>query len=288
MHQIGIALHIYTESNDRFPPALVTKSHGKSGYYNGFYSIHARLLAHLDQSALFNSINFQSGTMPTDVFGFSPNTMDLQANPINSTVYGTQISEFLCPSDGFMFRGTGCNYRGNTGIGPGFMTWAETPDSGNGVFPELESIRPSGILDGLSHTVSFSERIRGSGRLSNLDPNRDVYIRTGIANTADQVLKACRIVARPGARGFATSGQWWFWSGRGRTLYTHGQEPNGAIPDCSYGNIVPEIDMATARSNHPNGVNALMADGSTRFFTESIQQAVWRGFGTRNGGELVD
>jgi len=48
------------------------------------------------------------------------------------------------------------------------------------------------------------------------------------------------------------------------------------------------IDMATARSRHPLGVNVLMADGSGRFVSDSIAQQVWRALGTRNGAELVD
>jgi prepilin-type processing-associated H-X9-DG protein len=46
--------------------------------------------------------------------------------------------------------------------------------------------------------------------------------------------------------------------------------------------------MATARSEHPGGVNLLMADGSVRFVSESISPAAWRGLGTRNGQEPVD
>ena len=48
------------------------------------------------------------------------------------------------------------------------------------------------------------------------------------------------------------------------------------------------IDMATARSRHPGGVNVLMGDGSSRFILGTISQEVCAGLGTRNGGELVD
>ena len=42
---------------------------------------------------------------------------------------------------------------------------------------------------------------------------------------------------------------------------------------------------ASARSQHPGGVNAAMADGSARFFTESTDVSVWRALATRaNGG----
>jgi prepilin-type processing-associated H-X9-DG protein len=43
---------------------------------------------------------------------------------------------------------------------------------------------------------------------------------------------------------------------------------------------------SAARSKHPGGVNAALADGSVRFFSNSINAAVWQGFGTRSGGEI--
>ena len=187
-----------------------------------------------------------------------------------------------------MFRETGTNYRGNTGIGPAFMVWVETPDSGNGVFPENEVIRPADLRDGLSHTAAFSERVSGigAGQVARSRAGRLPAARhRQHGRPAPEGLPGRR---RPGNPGYATSGRWWFWTGRGRTLYTHTQEPNGAIPDCSYGNFLPEIDMATARSRHPGGVNALMADGSVRFVSDAIARPVWRGLGTRNGGELVE
>ena len=196
---------------------------------------------------------------------------------------------FLCPSDGGAFADYGANYRGNTGVGPSFAPWAESPDSGNGLFPELGQITPAQVLDGMSHTIAISERVRGSGDANHLSPERDVYQRTGVANSADELLRSCQIAGRPSnTSGFASSGRWWFWSGRERTLYNHAQGPNGRIPDCSYGGIMPAIDMAGARSRHPGGVHALFGDGSGRFVGEGIALPVWRALGTRNGGELVD
>jgi prepilin-type N-terminal cleavage/methylation domain-containing protein/prepilin-type processing-associated H-X9-DG protein len=42
---------------------------------------------------------------------------------------------------------------------------------------------------------------------------------------------------------------------------------------------------AAARSWHPGGVNASLADGSVRFFSNNISVAVWRGLATISGGE---
>ena len=42
-----------------------------------------------------------------------------------------------------------------------------------------------------------------------------------------------------------------------------------------------------ARSRHPSGVNAAMADGSVHFVSDGVNLSLWRGLGTRSGGELV-
>lgn len=46
--------------------------------------------------------------------------------------------------------------------------------------------------------------------------------------------------------------------------------------------------LYTARSNHPGGVNALMADGSTRFVADGIDAALWRALSRRERHESLD
>jgi prepilin-type processing-associated H-X9-DG protein len=42
-----------------------------------------------------------------------------------------------------------------------------------------------------------------------------------------------------------------------------------------------------ARSEHPGGVNSLMADGHVQFVKDTINVLVWQGLGSRNGGEVL-
>ena len=46
--------------------------------------------------------------------------------------------------------------------------------------------------------------------------------------------------------------------------------------------------FSAARSKHPNGVNAAMADGSVGFVSDDVDLSIWRGLATRAGGELVE
>ncbi|MFO0907457.1 MAG: DUF1559 domain-containing protein [Isosphaeraceae bacterium] len=290
LRQIGLALSGYAGTFRCFPPAAISTRTDHGELYLGFFSVHSRILPYLEQRQLYDAINFDRGTWPEDTYLAGPPDPRLSHDTSNATVVRTSLAVFLCPSDGGLFSETGTNYRGNTGVGPSFSPWVETPDSGNGLFPESKAVGLEQVPDGLSHTVAFSERLRGSGARP-VNPERDYFQRHGIANTADQILVACRIAARASAgmsEGFTTAGRYWFWTGRERTLYTHTQSPNGDVPDCTFGGMTPAIDMATARSHHPGVVNTLMGDGSLRTVAGTISRAVWRGFGTRNGSELVD
>ena len=46
-------------------------------------------------------------------------------------------------------------------------------------------------------------------------------------------------------------------------------------------------DYVNAMSNHPGGVNAMMADGSVRFIKNTISVPTWWAIGTRGSGEVV-
>jgi prepilin-type N-terminal cleavage/methylation domain-containing protein/prepilin-type processing-associated H-X9-DG protein len=289
LKQIGLAIHNYESVNGCYPIVCTNDIIGGKST-GGFYSIHTRLLPYLEQVSLYQSINFSTGTFPTDTYLYGPlGARERAINKANQTVYQTQVAAFLCPSDGGPFEATGNSYRGNVGTGLSMVTTAEHPDSGNGFFLELNVSYPARIVDGLSHTAAFSERLRGSNRPTTPVPSRDSFFLPVITLTADDLLKGCRIAARPSDNpAYATGGQFWFWTGKERTLYTHTETPNGAVPDCTWGGAMTTAGMITARSLHPGGVNVLMGDGTVRFVPDGIAQAVWRGFGTRNGGELVD
>jgi prepilin-type processing-associated H-X9-DG protein len=44
---------------------------------------------------------------------------------------------------------------------------------------------------------------------------------------------------------------------------------------------------ASARSRHPGGVNAAMADGSVRFVIDEVNPATWQALCTKGGDEVV-
>jgi type II secretory pathway pseudopilin PulG len=289
LRQIGVALHAYHEANNCFPMNHTSRYH-RGPEYDGYYSVHVRLLPFLGREPVYNSINFSVGTVPPETFAWPPlDSSEKAMNLINVTASSARVATFLCPSDGGAFEAAGNNYRGNVGVGSEPMTTVEFPDSGNGFFQELGLTSAATFPDGLSHTVAFSERLRGSGQFEQPVPERDFWSRPVFTSSADDLLQSCAVAARSGANStFVYGGRWWFWSGRERTFYNHAQVPNGRIPDCIAGQRRTATGMSSARSWHLGGVNALMGDASLRFVTETIDHGVWRGLGTRNGEELVD
>ena len=73
------------------------------------------------------------------------------------------------------------------------------------------------------------------------------------------------------------------------TVYTAGVTSDGTV-----GLYRLEVSITTgtnariyARSYHPGGVQCVLADGSVRFISTSIDLATYRALGTRQGGETI-
>ncbi len=298
LRQIGLALNGYHDVNGCFPIATTTIFHTAQGggapwVEWGYFSVHSRLLPWLEQGPLYQSLNFEAGASPLKTIGYSgPSAEELTAAAINATVLSTTLGVFLCPSDGSPLREGAVNYRGCTGIGAyPAMTYLH-PDSGNGLLAELGVVTAAHVVDGLSNTAAFSERLRGSGNGPAV-PARDYWPdQTGVHGTADDGLAACRIAGRPLKYEqvfheiFQLGGDRWLWGGSDRTTYVHAQGPNGRIPDCLGGAKTPP-GISTARSQHEGGVNLLLGDGSVRLVRDGIALAAWRALGSRNGGETT-
>jgi prepilin-type N-terminal cleavage/methylation domain-containing protein len=289
LKQIGLAIHNYESSNRSFPLnwryPRVDPDRGYPWFvYGRPYSALTRLLPYLEQQPLFASINFEVETYPNSLRSDFP-------FPQNLTAEATNVGAYLCPSDGATSPTPyGCSYRGNYGVGPHIHTSRESYDSGNGFYTFPGVLGPHSFPDGLSHTVAYSERLRGTGKEGGLVPARDfgdiLVMPYCTDRDADYALECCQLASARNFPAYRGAGFTWFYGDFECTAYNHAQEPNGRIPDALVQG--PWFGIATARSLHPGGVNALMSDGAVRFVSQSIARQVWRGLGTRNGDELVE
>ena len=152
LRQLGLALSGYVSTLGVLPP----------GNHSRGFSLHTALLPHLEQTPLYDSINF------------SARSVGLAPSDANYTVSRVSLSVFQCPSDGSSSAQPGStNYAGNRGAG--FSKSSQYGHSDNGAISFLTApIRPQDVTDGLSHTAAMAEWLRRSTRQDLRDPRRVV------------------------------------------------------------------------------------------------------------------
>lgn len=133
----------------------------------------------------------------------------------------------------------------------------------------------------------FSEKLISSG--GGYDPRADYLVVSVNLCTANEALSGCTAAAAMMVPHDSFAGATWLLGGWRQTWYNHILPPNAALPDCNAGPLSygGGRGLYTARSNHPGGVNAVMADGSARFVADSIDVALWRALSTREGHEAL-
>jgi len=305
LKQIGLALHSYEGAAGSLPPGrMMTYDRRFAGIAPPCTSrlvdksLFVHLLPHLEQSALYGSINCD-----LTIFGQE-----------NQTARSVAVSVLACPSDpgaGAVRDGDSTNispfgldtpgqpypiyfgsYVGMYGSFqidaiPRVTTGCRVPPSlmaqADGSFNDTAPISFASVSDGLSNTLFVTERA--------LDPLKGIEDERGPIR---------------GQFGWMISGNW------GDTLATTFYGPN------MYRKITPRggpSPFNAASSLHPGGLNALMGDGSVRFVKDTISSwqsdptygsplgatqaedgswaglpasGVWQAMGTRAGGEALD
>jgi prepilin-type N-terminal cleavage/methylation domain-containing protein/prepilin-type processing-associated H-X9-DG protein len=183
LKQLGLATHSYLSQNSTFPPLVQNGSFnvwGNTFALTGLYydpwplDWTASLLGQLEQTTLFNQLNFyvSSGWLGPTSAGWDPQ---------NTTVLATQVGVLLCPSEDKKTTnigpGTRKNYVANFGGPANFMAWSgvlvplkdNPPLSYAGVYWNGNSgttFGMEGITDGSSNTALYSETKLGSGPTS--------------------------------------------------------------------------------------------------------------------------
>ena len=281
LRQLGLALHGFEASRGGFPPFTYSVLVRDNGYVLPHqYSVQVMLLPYLEATTIANNLNLLITTT-----GRPP------GHPGNTTASSAAIATFLCPSDPLAIGpGAGlASYRANLGT----CISCGNADLWDGCF--WERIGPTAAFrDGLSHTLAFSEKPIGSaGTTGPFSPFRDWYhyLPAYATNpTVDGWVTICSGLGTSSGTdsldSLPRSGRSWLRSGAINTGFFTAVPPGSRVPDCG---ILPgggEGNFA-ARSYHPGGVNAALADGSVRWFGSGIASQVWRALGTRAGGEVV-
>jgi prepilin-type N-terminal cleavage/methylation domain-containing protein/prepilin-type processing-associated H-X9-DG protein len=263
--QIGLALHNYFESRNALPGADMVFNVTE-------LSALSQVLPYLEQSPVYHSINF--------AFSYQ--------DPTNGTAMMTAISGFICPSDlpnAIPSLGGQTNYMANMGSG---IVWqaAIGPNAGlanpDGVFYGNSATTFAAIIDGLSNTTFYSERVLADGNNAIVSPVADVFFSPGFPLTPDDAMQQCLAVNINDL-----NNQFPLFMGApwlcGQHIFLHVTPPNSR----SCGFFLALRAVMPPSSRHPGGVNVLFGDGSVKFVKDSVNLPTWRALGTRAGGEVI-
>jgi prepilin-type N-terminal cleavage/methylation domain-containing protein/prepilin-type processing-associated H-X9-DG protein len=262
LKQIGLAFHNYHDANMKLPPGIAPSNRCCYGTWV------IPTLPYLEQQNLYNLYqNYSTG----------PATYSAT---VNLPVVTTRLSVLTCPSDTQNTFATGGNNltlhnyvvnMGNTGISRDSVTANVVVENAYGTsgvvyggapFKVSQQMTIQGIQDGSSNTLMASETLQGasndlrgliwwgygSGFMTYLGPN----------SSSPDIMQSAS--------------------------YCKNQPPNA--PCFAPYTTTQPITLA-ARSRHTGGVNAVMGDGSVRFFNNNIALLTWRALGTAQGGEVV-
>ncbi|MDR3637876.1 MAG: DUF1559 domain-containing protein [Isosphaeraceae bacterium] len=284
LKQIGLGLNTYHSALGSFPvgflyPTGPVPATTSAQQYR--WSALAQMAPYLEQTNVANAFNFNFpiAHMPSGGgSAFWPYYAE------NTTAMATQVSVFLCPSDGApppLVGSAPTNYAFCSGDGSNGGDATNAP----GIFILGPALSVANVLDGTSQTAAVAEQLLGIA---------GPYTQTTPTPVPSPLYRAfARMSAGPLTdSGCAASGAGWllnkgaaWWDGDYLSgLYNHYLPPNAARPDCvTYHNP----GWKTARSLHPGGVDLLFCDGHASFIKNTVAPSVWAALSTRAGGEVV-
>ena len=270
LKQLGLALQNYHAAHGTFPPGSQAADPDNRWAVGAVHNWVMYIWPHTENSSLNALYDWDIGFRGPDY------------ERVNGAVFQTHLPFMQCPSDtpGRFVGESGHNTEGFTRsnyvacLSPdgsimekGITAFDKTcndehnPATQRAVFNWNVTRSTKQILDGTSNTVALSEVISGP------DNTRDLR------------------------------GMWWTDLGSG---YSHLRTPNSAIPDRLLGGFCDSSKapcsgnspcwsglIVAARSYHPGGVVANMADGSVRFFADAINAQLWIDLASIDGGEIA-
>jgi prepilin-type N-terminal cleavage/methylation domain-containing protein len=299
LKQIGIAIHGYHDVNKRLMFGKGPSFLWVAPVY-ARWSQHAMLLPYLEQQNLYLSLDFRwppATPGMAGVINFMPPYSN--ANGINNVGCTVQVPGFLCPSDGTSpdpsWPGQN-NYVANQGSWLCDRLDESDPNAilapnevQSGIFGYLSRTPFADILDGLSNTAFFSEKLRGNG---NPNPRSDLFIIPyGSAQSLQATWTTCSSIAPATATPLTSKwGYSWCMGENCCTQYNHVAAPNQySCGGIGFPGTMSNMPMQVSpSSNHPNGVNVCMGDGTVRFVNDGIDLLTWRALGTRRNGEALN
>jgi prepilin-type N-terminal cleavage/methylation domain-containing protein/prepilin-type processing-associated H-X9-DG protein len=219
------------------------------------------------------------------------------------------------------------SYRGSIGTTTSVWGWATgysncQPDPFNliggsaacvpfstGVFTYYATNGIQNITDGTSNTIAFAESLVGDNQnVTATHRNNAVTGVTSLTNnpaivadasaisyqgTLIPALQICSTAYQQNTNISGSTGNRWGWGAVSISLFQTIVTPNSktypwnscksTCPGCGPDNA----NFSNTQSNHPGGVNCLLADGSVKFIKDSVNPQTWMALGTKANGEVI-
>jgi len=255
LKQWGLGMHNHHDAQGKLP--FTAKTNPRQTFI-------PQLLPYIEQG------NLVSAWGATSQFYLSPFIVQNSA----TGTFATPVKTYYCPSDrsGGIWKDDAywrarCNYLVNWG---NVTVGGITPASAIGVFgvagASPKQMKLPEITDGTSNTLLMSEII-----IAKLDANGGFDGR-GDAFNDDAANPGSMFMTINTPNTTAADVIWCVSNGDPAMPCTAASGTNG---------------QQAARSRHTGGVNAVLCDGSVRFFSNTTSLANWQAMGTPSGGEVV-
>ncbi|WP_406693665.1 DUF1559 domain-containing protein [Singulisphaera sp. Ch08] len=294
LKQLGLATHNYESVNGSLP----------MGEAPGVVSPHVALLPFVEQKAIYDSANFNLPGATLFSLTFVSNEL------ANVTAGRAYINTFVCPSeinrarDNFGFGYWATTYAWNAGryhqkyrLWDGVVGRRVNTGGTTNPIPAVPIVRFSDISDGLSNTLLVGESAAGSinngAQITKVSECYGMSTAGRDTSTVDAMINSCDTYDYKDTKGLANNngldwrykGYSWMDSSIGRNWFNTVLPPNKVC--CAYTGTDMTAAIKPLSSYHSGGVNVALADGSVKYFKESIDRRVLMSLGTRSGGEIL-
>ncbi len=301
MKQMGIACHNYHDQQGVFPPSAISSAIGPNtwgGWTNTNMSWRILILPHIEQNPIYNAINWQ---------------LRNGGGATLATAWYTQMTVFLCPSDGDVPGGyttSGGNGTvpmygpparpggGSTGIPVTNYNmsfgdnYAILPLSGPNPW-ETPLPLPAGTPFRIGHNGFWGTHdvINYGGESGGMRGFAD-YRTMGVTNMAGVTDGTSNtILVGEGLPRQDANNNIWDATGSSAGVTIPINWFTG-MPYAGFGAGAPWNTRASYaargfKSHHPGGANFLFADGSVHFLKASINRVSYAALGSRAGGEVL-
>jgi prepilin-type N-terminal cleavage/methylation domain-containing protein/prepilin-type processing-associated H-X9-DG protein len=285
LKQMGLALHNYESANAVLPPAKVrnggcactTKPVSPFILNTTLFTM---ILSNLEQTSLYNAYNFSqpsSNNTYQNCYSLSPGASAFA----NTTVVGTLVSVYACPSD----------------MAPQIVT---PDDATTGPYSRMNARRSNYLACAGQYNDNNCPVSSGgtTGYSSSLQGTFNNDTSVSFAQISDGLSNTCVIGESPQEHSSKDYGPYW---GAGCHTSTHAivYNPSHAWAPTSLPNRSMLEIFGYARdplqrpyawrlgSKHPGGLNMLFGDGSVKFIKNSINAYTWFALHTIGAAEVV-